>query len=48
MEIQAFGYLGVGSSNLDDWAAFATSNIGMQSVPDRTEWKNWVAAQTGK
>jgi 2,3-dihydroxybiphenyl 1,2-dioxygenase len=32
MEIQAFGYLGVGSSNLDDWAAFATSNVGMQSV----------------
>jgi hypothetical protein len=22
MEIQAFGYLGVGASNLDDWAAF--------------------------
>src|SRR5271169_4441664 len=32
VEIQAFGYLGVGSSNLDDWAAFATSYIGMQSV----------------
>src|SRR5258708_38719765 len=32
MEIQAFGYLGVGSSNLDDWTAFATSAIGMQSV----------------
>jgi hypothetical protein len=32
MEIQAFGYLGLGSSNLDDWAAFATSTIGMQSV----------------
>src|SRR6202166_1184897 len=32
MEIQAFGYLGIGSSNLDDWATFATSNIGMQSV----------------
>ena len=35
MEIQAFGYLGVGASNLDDWAAFATSNVGMQAV-DRT------------
>ena len=35
MEIQAFGYLGVGGSNLDDWAAFATSNVGMQAV-DRT------------
>src|SRR5437763_10908279 len=32
MEIQAFGYLGLGSSNLDDWVAFATSTIGMQSV----------------
>jgi 2,3-dihydroxybiphenyl 1,2-dioxygenase len=32
MEIQAFGYLGLGASNLDDWAAFATSAIGMQSV----------------
>src|ERR1700731_3736547 len=32
MEIQAFGYLGVGTSNLDDWANFATSTIGMQSV----------------
>jgi hypothetical protein len=32
MEIQAFGYLGVGASNLDDWAAFATSNVGMQAV----------------
>src|ERR1700722_4364794 len=32
MEIQAFGYLGVGTSNLDDWASFATSTIGMQSV----------------
>src|SRR3954468_15156921 len=32
MEIQAFGYLGVGASNLDDWTNFATSTIGMQSV----------------
>ena len=32
MEIQAFGYLGVGSSNLDDWTEFATTNIGMQTV----------------
>jgi len=32
MEIQAFGYLGLGASNLDDWAAFATATIGMQSV----------------
>jgi 2,3-dihydroxybiphenyl 1,2-dioxygenase len=32
MEIQAFGYLGVGSLKLDDWAAFATAKIGMQAV----------------
>lgn len=32
MEIRAFGYLGLGSSDLDDWTAFATSTIGMQSV----------------
>lgn len=32
MEIQGFGYLGVGTSSLDDWTAFATANIGMQPV----------------
>src|SRR5215475_3672041 len=32
MEIEAFGYLGVGSQKLDDWTAFATTNIGMQAV----------------
>jgi hypothetical protein len=32
MEIQAFGYLGLGASNLDDWTTFATATIGMQSV----------------
>src|SRR5271168_3742793 len=32
MEILAFGYLGLGSWNLDDWAAFATSTVGMQLV----------------
>ncbi len=32
MEIQAFGYLGLGASNLDDWTMFATSMVGMQSV----------------
>src|SRR5262245_56913931 len=32
MEIQAFGYLGLGASNLDDWTTFATSTVGMQSV----------------
>ena len=26
MEIQAFGYLGLGASNLDDWAAFSMAN----------------------
>jgi 2,3-dihydroxybiphenyl 1,2-dioxygenase len=32
MGIQALGYLGVGSAKLDDWAAFATSWVGMQPV----------------
>ena len=32
MEIQAFGYLGVGSSDLDDWTTFATRGVGMQVV----------------
>ena len=32
MEIQAFGYLGIGSSKLDDWASFAADGLGMQVV----------------
>lgn len=32
MEIQAFGYLGVGSDKLDDWAALASAGLGMQEV----------------
>ena len=32
MSVQALGYLGVGATNLDDWTAYATTNIGMQSV----------------
>lgn len=32
MEIQAFGYLGISSSNLDEWTTFATTNVGMQPV----------------
>ena len=32
MEIQALGYLGVGSGKLDDWTTFATSGLGMQAV----------------
>lgn len=32
MEIEALGYLGVGSGKLDDWAAFATQGLGMQAV----------------
>jgi catechol 2,3-dioxygenase-like lactoylglutathione lyase family enzyme len=32
MEIQALGYLGVGSGKLDDWSDFATGWLGMQVV----------------
>lgn len=32
MEIQAFGYMGVGASNLADWTDFATGWLGMQMV----------------
>jgi 2,3-dihydroxybiphenyl 1,2-dioxygenase len=32
MEIQAFGYLGVGTSKLDDWTALATKGLGMEAV----------------
>ena len=32
MAIQAFGYLGVGADNLDDWTEFATRTVGMQAV----------------
>ena len=32
MEIQALGYLAVGSPKLEDWRAFATSRVGMQEV----------------
>jgi 2,3-dihydroxybiphenyl 1,2-dioxygenase len=32
MEIQALGYLGVGTGKLDDWAVFATGGLGMQLV----------------
>ncbi|MFO1061405.1 MAG: VOC family protein [Dongiaceae bacterium] len=32
MEIQALGYLGVGTSRLDDWTALATAGLGMQAV----------------
>jgi len=32
MEIQALGYLGVGSARLDDWSDFATGSLGMQAV----------------
>jgi 2,3-dihydroxybiphenyl 1,2-dioxygenase len=32
MEIQAFGYLGVGTTRLDDWTALATRGLGMEAV----------------
>jgi hypothetical protein len=31
MEIQAFGYFGLGASNLDDWTTFATLRIPTKS-----------------
>ena len=32
MEIQALGYLGIGTEKLDDWSDFATGWLGMQAV----------------
>jgi hypothetical protein len=32
VEIQAFGYLGVGSDKVEDWSAFAPVWLGMQEV----------------
>ena len=32
MEIQALGYLGVGTAKLDDWTSLATGGLGMQAV----------------
>jgi 2,3-dihydroxybiphenyl 1,2-dioxygenase len=32
MEIQALGYLGVGTARLDDWTSLATRGMGMQAV----------------
>src|SRR6185312_5615079 len=32
MEIQAFGYLGVGTAKLDDWTTLATRGLGMEAV----------------
>jgi 2,3-dihydroxybiphenyl 1,2-dioxygenase len=32
MEIQAFGYLGVGSDKVEEWSAFAPTWLGMQEV----------------
>jgi 2,3-dihydroxybiphenyl 1,2-dioxygenase len=32
VEIQAFGYLGVGSDKVEDWSAFAPAWLGMQEV----------------
>jgi 2,3-dihydroxybiphenyl 1,2-dioxygenase len=32
MGVQAFGYLGVSTAKLDDWCAFATSQLGLQQI----------------
>ena len=32
MEIQALGYLGIGTAKLDDWSDYATGWLGMQAV----------------
>lgn len=32
MEIQSFGYFGIGTSNLDDWRDFGTGLVGFQAV----------------
>lgn len=32
MEIQSFGYLGVGSDRIDEWSAFAPGWLGMQEI----------------
>lgn len=32
MEIQALGYLGVGTAKLDDWTSLATKGLGMEAV----------------
>jgi 2,3-dihydroxybiphenyl 1,2-dioxygenase len=32
VSIQALGYIGLGSANLDDWSQFATGILGMQAV----------------
>lgn len=36
MSVQALGYIGIGASNLDDWSAFATHQLGLQQV-DRAD-----------
>lgn len=36
MAVQAFGYIGIGSVNLDDWSDFATNQLGLQAM-DRTD-----------
>lgn len=36
MSVQALGYVGIGSVNLDDWSDFATNQLGLQAM-DRTD-----------
>ena len=32
MEIQALGYLGVGTTKLDEWTSLATRGLGMEAI----------------
>src|ERR1700712_3778208 len=32
MQIQSFGYFGIGTSNLEDWRAFGTGLVGFQAI----------------
>jgi hypothetical protein len=32
MAVQALGYLGISTQNIDDWSDFATRQLGLQSV----------------
>jgi len=32
MAVQALGYLGIGTQDIDDWSGFATPRLGLQLV----------------
>jgi hypothetical protein len=49
MEIQALGYLGVGTAKLEDWTSLATQGLGMEAV-DRgggTQASGWTIGGKG-